>query len=46
MEPDELIRTFEEMATDDDVELSLDGAISGLAVLLTDLAIQGRRGRC
>lgn len=42
MDPDDVILAFEEMAMDDDVELSIDDAIAGLAVLLADPAIQGK----
>ncbi|MBV8158297.1 MAG: hypothetical protein JO278_11605 [Dyella sp.] len=42
MGPDDVIREFERVALDDRVELEIDDAIAGLAVLLTDPAIQGK----
>ncbi|MGT2453753.1 hypothetical protein ACU4GI_10830 [Cupriavidus basilensis] len=37
-----MIREFERLALDETVELAVDEAIAGLAVLLTDPAIQGK----
>jgi len=42
MGPDDVIREFERVALDDEVELEIDDAIAGLAVLLTDPAIEGK----
>lgn len=42
MEPDDVIRSFEQLALDESEELSVDDAIAGLAVLLANPAIQGR----
>jgi len=42
MGPDDVIREFERVALDDEVELEIDEAIAGLAVLLTDPGIQGK----
>jgi len=42
MGPDDVIREFERVALDDEVELEIDDVIAGLAVLLTDPAIQGK----
>ncbi|MGT2493086.1 hypothetical protein ACU4GD_27880 [Cupriavidus basilensis] len=42
MEPDDVIRQFEQLALVEEVELSIDDAIAGLAVLLADPAIQGK----
>ncbi|MGE8369346.1 hypothetical protein [Cupriavidus sp.] len=42
MEPDDVIRQFEQMALDEETELPIDDAIAGLAVLLADPAIQGK----
>lgn len=42
MGPDDVIREFELMALDDDVELEIDDVIAGLAVLLSDPAIEGK----
>ncbi|MGX6571265.1 hypothetical protein [Cupriavidus necator] len=41
MEPDDVIRAFV-MALDDDVELPVDDAIRGLAVLLVNPETQGK----
>ncbi|WP_236701995.1 hypothetical protein [Cupriavidus basilensis] len=41
MEPDDVIRQFEQLALDEGTELPIDDAIAGLAVLLADPAIQG-----
>lgn len=47
MDPDDVIRQFERLALDEEVELPVDDAIAGLAVLLADPAIEGSRGcRC
>lgn len=42
MGPDDVIREFEQMALDDDVELEIDDVIAGLAILLCDQATQGK----
>ncbi|MBB1630277.1 hypothetical protein [Cupriavidus sp. UME77] len=42
MEPDDVIRQFEQLALDEEIELPIDDAIAGLAVLLADPAIQGK----
>jgi hypothetical protein len=42
MDPDDVIRAFEQLALDDDEELAVDDAIAGLAVLLANPAIQGK----
>jgi len=42
MGPDDAIHEFERVALDDEVELEIDDAIAGLAVLLTDPAIEGK----
>lgn len=42
MGPDDVIREFELMALDDDVELEIDDVVAGLAVLLSDPAIEGK----
>jgi len=42
MEPDDVIREFERLALDEEVELSADDAIARLAVLLANPAIEGR----
>ncbi|QRQ86282.1 hypothetical protein [Cupriavidus oxalaticus] len=42
MEPDDVIREFERLALDDDEELQVDEAITGLAVLLSDPSIRGK----
>ena len=42
MEPDDVVRSFEQLALDESEELSVDDAIAGLAVLLANPAIQGR----
>lgn len=43
MEPDDVIREFERLALDEEVELEIDDVIAALAVLLTDPAIQGKQ---
>jgi hypothetical protein len=40
MEPDDVIRQFEQPALNEETELPIDDAIAGLAVLLGDPAIQ------
>ena len=42
MEPDDVIRQFEQLALDEETELPIDDAIAGLAMLLADPAIQGK----
>lgn len=42
MDPDEVIRAFEQLALDDGEELEVDDAIAGLAVLLTNPEIHGK----
>ncbi|AOY94302.1 hypothetical protein BKK79_35940 [Cupriavidus sp. USMAA2-4] len=42
MDPDDVIRRFEELALDDDQDLDVDDAIALLAALLADDAIEGK----
>ncbi|AOY90527.1 hypothetical protein BKK79_00800 [Cupriavidus sp. USMAA2-4] len=42
MDPDDVIRKFEQLALDDDIELDVDDAIAMLAALLTDRTIEGK----
>ncbi|SPS02201.1 hypothetical protein [Cupriavidus taiwanensis] len=42
MEPDDVIREFERLALDDEVELEIDDVIDRLALLLTNPEIQGK----
>lgn len=42
MEPDDVVREFEKMAVDEGVELEIDEVVAGLAVLLSDPAIEGK----
>jgi len=44
MEPEDVVRTFESLALDLGVELEVDDALAGLAMLLTSPAL-GRRER-
>ncbi|CAG2159276.1 hypothetical protein AU476_23135 [Cupriavidus sp. UYMSc13B] len=42
MDPDDVLREFERLALDEKIELDVDDAIAGLAVLLADPAVQGK----
>ena len=42
MGPDDVIREFEQLALDEGMELEIDDAIAGLAMLLCDPTIQGK----
>ncbi|MGN5478585.1 hypothetical protein ACTMU2_20925 [Cupriavidus basilensis] len=42
MDPDDVLREFERLALDEKIELDVDDAIAGLAVLLADPVVQGK----
>lgn len=42
MDPDDVIRRFEQLALDDDLDLEVDDAIALLAAVLADEAIEGK----